>query len=180
MAFEKSPKTLDEPALFEYALETLAGRASSAGELRQKLRRKAEKAADVDTVIARLKEYGYLNDKQFAEHYASRRLENQGFGRTRVLSDLRARRVAPSIAERAVNAAFEGTDEVALIEQYLSRKYRRAPLSEVLAEEKGMASAYRKLRGAGFSHGNSLRVLKRHARDTEALDTMEPPEEHSQ
>lgn len=145
----------------------------STGQLREKLKRKAQRASDVDTVVAKLKDYGYLNDKQFAEHYAARRLENEGFGRARVLSDLRSKRVAPVVAERAVNQTFAGTDEVELIEQFLARKYRRQPLAEVLAEPKGLASAYRKLRGAGFSHGNSMKVLKRHGKDAESLDALD-------
>jgi regulatory protein len=177
MAFEKRPKLLAEPALFDYALKALGARAQSTGELRVKLRRKAEKLGDVDTVIARLKEYGYLNDRQYAEHYAARRLENEGFGRARVLSDLRAKRVAPALAERAVNATFAATDELDLISRFLARKYRSKPLAEVLADPKGLNSAYRKLRAAGFSSGNSLRVLKQHAKDTELLDSLESSED---
>ena len=145
----------------------------STGELREKLKRRAERAADIEAVIAKLKDYGYLNDRQFAEMYASRRLENEGFGKARVLSDLRTKRVAPTVAERAVTRAFDGTDEVQLIEQFLARKYRRTPIGEVISEAKGLASAYRKLRGAGFSHSNSMRVLKRHGKDAEALDALD-------
>ena len=38
---------LDAAALWEYALRVLAGRAHSSGELREKLRGRAERAADV-------------------------------------------------------------------------------------------------------------------------------------
>ncbi len=177
MPFEKRPKLLGEAALFDYALKTLGARAQSTAELRIKLRRKAEKLGDADKVIARLKEYGYLNDSLFAEQYAARRLENEGFGRARVLSGLRAKRVAPALAERAVNAAFAATDELDLISQFLARKYRNKPLAEVLADPKGLAAAYRKLRLAGFSSGNSLRVLKQHAGNEELLDSLESAEE---
>jgi regulatory protein len=166
-------KLLNNEGLFEYALKTLGGRAMSTGELREKLKRKAERVADVDGVIAKLKDYGYLNDKQYAELYASRRLENEGFGKARVLSDLRSKRVAPAVAERAVQQTFASTDEVELIKQFLARKYRRTPLAEVLAETKGLASAYRKLRGAGFTHGNSMKVLKEHGKDAESLDALD-------
>jgi regulatory protein len=174
MAFSKRAKVkLDEPALFDYALKLLGGRACSSGEMREKLRARAERLSDADAAIAKLKESGYLDDKQFAEHYAARRLENEGFGRGRVLSDLRTRRVAPAIAEVAVKSAFAETDEVQLVEQFLARKYRRTPLAEVLADPKGMAAAYRKLRTAGFSHVSSMGVLKRHAKDLEALDSLD-------
>ncbi len=169
----RAKKKLPESELFDYALKALSARANSAGELREKLRQRAEKMGDVDGILARLKEYGYLNDKQYAENYAARRLENEGFGRSRVLSDLRSRRVAPAVAERAVNSTFQNVDEVELIEQFLARKYRKQPLGEILAEPKGLASAFRRLRAAGFSSGNALRVLKRYAKDHEALEALE-------
>ena len=71
---ERQRPRLDANALWEYALRVLGGRAHSTGELREKLRRKAELAADVDPAIARLKEYGYLNDRKFAESFAAARL----------------------------------------------------------------------------------------------------------
>ncbi|MBI4903544.1 MAG: RecX family transcriptional regulator [Acidobacteria bacterium] len=166
-------KKLSEAELFDYALKALSARANSAGELREKLRQRAERMADIDPILARLKEYGYLNDKQFAENYAARRLENEGFGKSRVLSDLRARRVAPALAEHAVNSTFTGVDEITLIEQYLARKYRKQPLGEILSEQKGLASAFRRLRGAGFSAGNALKVLKRYSKDHEAMEALE-------
>src|ERR1035441_4489246 len=98
---ERKRPRLDAAALWEYALRVLAGRAHSTGDLRQKLRGKAERAADVDPTIARLKEYGYLNDRKFAESFAAARLENEGLGKTRVLADLSRRRGADrkSVAE---------------------------------------------------------------------------------
>ena len=62
----------------------------------------------------------------------------------------------------AVEAAYSGVDEVALIESFLARKYRGKNLGELLGEEKHLASVFRRLRGAGFSAGNSIRVLKRY------------------
>jgi regulatory protein len=177
MSISKHPRQLSEAELFDYALKTLGARAQSSGELREKLRRRAAKLGDIDTVLSKLRDLGYVNDKKYAEHFAARRVESDGFGRARVLSDLRTKRVAPTVAERAVNQAFAGIDEIELIEQFLTRKFRRHPLAEVLADEKGIASTYRKLRAAGFSSGNSIRVLKRHARAIEDLDRLADSED---
>jgi regulatory protein len=176
----KPPSLLDANALWDFALKTLAGRGLSIGELRQKLRRKAADPESVEGVIVRLKEYGYLNDAQFAESYATARRDTQGFGKMRVLRDLRQRRVAPAVAEKAVTTAYEGVDETAAIEQYLGRKYRSKKLSEFLAEEKNLASAYRRLRYAGFSSGASIRVLKRYANAAEELEGMDEPEQDAE
>ena len=84
-----------------------------------------------------------------------------------------ARRVAPAVAKQAAEAAFEGADEVAMIEAFLKRKYRGKDLGALLKEEKHLASAYRKLRTAGFSTGNSIKVLKLHAAQAELLEDLD-------
>ncbi len=170
---DRVPKRLDLDHLMNYALRVLGARAYSSGELRQKLVRKAEQAGDVETVLAKLKDSGYLDDKRYADSYASARLENEGHGRGRVLRDLRQHRVAPKLAEQAVNRAYNETDEPALIAAYLERKYRGKDLRLWLAEEKNLSAAYRRLRYAGFSSGNSIRVLKRFAERAEELEDIE-------
>ncbi len=177
---ERKPARLDAAALWEYALKTLAGRAHSSGELREKLRRKAERAADVDAAIARLKENGYLNDRKFAESFAAARLENEGLGRTRVLADLSRRRVAPAVARQTVGRVYEDVDEQALAEDFVRRKFRMAPRENLFQGEKDLASAYRKLLRAGFRPATIVAVLKRFARDPDLLDSFEPPEEHAE
>ena len=169
------PKLLDKNGLMTFAAQALSARALSISELRDKLKRRAVTPSDVDEVLARLKESGYLNDQRFSESYASWRRDDGGFGKTRVLRDLMARRVAPAIAKQAAEAAYRGTDEIAMIEAFLKRKYRGKDLSALLKEEKHLASAYRKLRTAGFSTGSSIRVLKRYAEQAELLE--EPEEE---
>ncbi len=172
-----APRRLSSEALWEYALHALAGRAYSVSELTAKLRGRAERQDDVPPVIARLKERGYLDDRRYAQAFAASRRENQGFGQSRVLRDLRARRVAPSVAEQAVRAAYRDADEAALIEAFLARKYRHTALGPYLAEPRHLASVYRKLRLAGFTAAGVIRVLKRYADaagDLESLEQDEP------
>jgi len=169
----RAPKRLDVDGLMNYALRALGSRALSMGELRQKLQRRTETRSDVDAVIAKLKEAGYLDDRRYADSFATARLENEGLGRSRVLRDLRQRRVAPALAEQAVNRAFSETDETELIEAYLQRKFRGRDLKTWLAEEKNLAAAYRRLRYAGFSSGNSIRALKRYAERADELEGAE-------
>jgi regulatory protein len=170
---KRKPKLFQNAELLNYAVRALGGRAHSTGELREKLRRRAERAEDVDAVLAKLKELGYLDDKRFAESYAAARLENQGLGKMRVLRDLRQRRIAPQLAEQVAEKTYQETDETKLIEDFLKRKYRGKKLGEFLGEEKNLASAYRRLRYAGFSAGASIRVLKRYARQAEELEGLE-------
>jgi regulatory protein len=145
--------------------------------MREKLRRRAERAADVDEVLARLKEVGYLDDRRYAEGFASARLANEKLGRMRVIQDLRQRRVAPSLAERTVQKVYQDVDEEALIEGLIRRKYRLAEREGLFREDKDLAAAYRRLLRAGFRSGEIIRVLKRFARNPDLLDAFEPPEE---
>jgi regulatory protein len=156
-----------------YAARALSARAQSLSELRLRLKKRAASDDDVNQVLAKLKEAGMLNDRQFAGSFANWRKENQGLGKTRVIRDLMARRVAPAVAKEAVEAVFEGSDEVAMIEQFLARKYRGKELGVLLKEEKHLASAFRKLRAAGFGAGNSIRVLKRYASEADRLEEMD-------
>ncbi len=160
-----------------FAAQALSARALTIAELRTKLSRRAAEPSDVDQVLARLKESGYLNDQRFAESYASWRKDDGGFGKTRVLRDLMARKVAPAVAKHASEAAFKGADEVAMIEAFLKRKYRGKDLGALLKEEKHLASAYRKLRMSGFSTANSVKVLKRYAAQAELLEESDEPVE---
>jgi regulatory protein len=170
---KRKPKMLDQEQLTNYAVRALGGRAHSTGELRQKLSRRAACAEDIDVVVAKLRQFGYLNDQQFAENFASARLENEGFGKMRVLRELRQRRVAPKLAEQVTEQAFQNTNETDLIEAFLKRKYRGKQLGPFLGEEKNLASAFRRLRYAGFSSGASILVLKRYASRAEELESIE-------
>jgi regulatory protein len=168
---------LDANGLWEFALRTLGARACSSGELRLKLRARAERAEDVDTTLARLKEYRYLDDRRFAESFATARLENQRLGKHRVVRDLLRRRVAPALAESTAGKTFQQVDEVALIEEHIRRKFKHTKRSGLFKDQKDLASAYRRLLRAGFSTGNIIKVLKRFAANPELLDGLDPPAE---
>jgi len=166
---------LAESELFEYSVRYLGGRACSTEELRARLRPRAAKASDVDAVVARLKEIGYLNDARFAESFATNRAENDGFGRMRVLSDLRGRRIAPEMAEKTVSEVFADKDEAGLIDSFIERRMPSLRGETVIEDQRELGKAYRRLRRAGFSSGGSLAALKRRAARPEEIE--EPPED---
>ncbi|MBI5280069.1 MAG: RecX family transcriptional regulator [Candidatus Solibacter usitatus] len=170
------PKKLAAGELKDYALRLLAGRSLSVADLKGKLRQRAAHLPDIDDIVLQLKEYGALSDSRYAEHYAGARAGGGSFGRQRVLSDLLRRKVAPKIAERAVGDAFAGFDENQMIHQWLARKYRNQDLSALLKDPAKLASAYRRLRQAGFASGPSIRVLKRFAAQAGQLEGLEDGE----
>lgn len=174
----KAPRKLAAEELFEYAVKCLGIRGYSTGDLKAKLLLRAAHQPDVAAAIERLKDIGYLNDQRFAENFAQARVENDGFGRMRLLSDLRARRVSGQTAEDAVNRALDGRGEAELIEAWI---VRRMPLlaAGAVEDERKLASAYRRLRRAGFGSGAILTALKARAARPDSLEEPvdeEPPE----
>jgi regulatory protein len=109
----------------------LARRAYSVAELRRALERKFPENAAVADAIARLRELGYLDDKKFAEYFASSLARNKSFGRYRVGRELRAKLVNFKHIEPAIQHAYEETDERKLLEKVLEKKVRalRLPLT---------------------------------------------------
>jgi regulatory protein len=166
--------------LFEYAVKCLGARAYSTGDLKSRLRMRAANPSDADGVIDRLRDIGYLDDRRFAENYAAARVENEGFGRMRVLNDLRSRRVQGDMAEQAVEHAIGDRSEAELIDAFIERRMHSIAVGGPIEDEKKLAAAYRKLRRAGFSSGPVLSALKRIAARPDALEEPldeEDPEE---
>jgi regulatory protein len=168
----KPPKQLSSEELFSYAVKKLSGRAASVGEIRSALLARALHPEDVPGILDRLREYGYLNDARFAESYTAARLENEGFGKSRVLRDLQQRRIAPELADQTVSQIYAGQDEIALIEQFIRRKYKRSEGEILFQTDNELASAYRRLVRAGFGPSNALRVLKRFAANPDLLEEL--------
>lgn len=171
----KQPRKLDASEMKQYALRLLAGRALSVGELRTKLAARAQQPQDIEPIIAYLDELKFLDDRRFAQHYTRLRLEGDGHGEARVLRDLRQRKVDLPLAQQAVTAAFAEVDEIALIERFLARKFRNTDLPAYLRDEKHLASAYRKLRLAGFGSANAIKVLRRYSQRADEIDESEDP-----
>jgi regulatory protein len=173
MAAKKPGPKPNFDSLIDYALKTLSARSMSAGEIRTRLRRKGATAELAGQVLAKLAEYRVLDDARFAETFAAARRDNQGLGRVRVLRELRTRRVAPAVAEKAVSQAYSATDEVEMASDFLARKFRKTELAAYLADPKHLASAYRKLRYSGFSSSASVAALRRFTHRANEIDEGE-------
>lgn len=169
VGFRKAPRKLASEELFEYAVKCLGVRGYSTGDLRAKLAQRAAHSPDVDAAIGRLKDVGYLDDRRFAENFAQARVENDGFGRIRLLSDLRARRISGRTAEEAVSQALGDRGEAELIDAWIERRMPSVAHGPI-EDERKLASAYRRLRRAGFTSGAILAALKGRAARPESLE----------
>lgn len=175
---KKRPDPLDESALHEYALKALGRRMRTESELRRLMQSKVEPneagLAKITKVLARLKEYGYLNDAGFAETYTRLRQENEKFGARRVRQDLAQKGVPQKIATDAIEARYSEVDEEALARQHLERKRIRKP-----ENDKETARVLRRLVAAGFSTGVIYKILRQWDVPDEALATLDDVGEES-
>ena len=113
------------------ALRMLARRPYSVAEMRRALERKYPDSSEIPKALARLRELHYLDDKKFAEHYASSLARNRAYGRYRIRRELKAKLVDYRQIEPALQQAFGETSEGELLERTLKKKVRslRLPLT---------------------------------------------------
>ena len=163
---------LNEAGLHDYAVKALGRAMRSEAELRRLMRTRVEPGergeAVVEAVVARLKEYGYLDDQSFAETYTRLRHENEKLGQRSVRQKLAQKGVAAQIVNETVEARYSGTDEEALARQHLERKRIRKP-----ENEKETARVMRRLVAAGFSTGVIYKILRQWDVPDEALSALE-------
>jgi len=111
--------------VFERAAKLLAAKQRSVEELREKLSTtRGATDALVDEAIARLQEYGYLDDAKFAQSFASLRLRERPIGRRRLERDLWLKKVDKQTAETALDEVFETTPETELIDRAIAKRIR--------------------------------------------------------
>jgi regulatory protein len=175
MRSRKPPVLLDDEALYNYAVKLLGQQMRTVAEVKRLLRRRVEsdeaRDARIDAVIARLKEYRYLDDTAYAQDFAKLRQENASLGKRRVQQDLMRKGVQADVIATTLGAAYEGVSEEELARRHLERKRIRKP-----ANEKEAARVARLLMRAGFSTGTIVRILKKWDVDESALAAMETAE----
>ncbi|ACO34137.1 regulatory protein RecX [Acidobacterium capsulatum ATCC 51196] len=174
MAFSRPSRNkepLDENALYDYALQSLGRRMRTVAELRRLMRNRVEAGeageAKMQAVIARLKEYRYLDDSAYAADYARLRQENARLGKRRVRQDLQVKGVNAEIITQTLDAAYENVDEEALARRHLERKGIRQPTND-----KESARVMRMLVRAGFSTGTIYKVLRHWNASEDALAAL--------
>ena len=110
---------------FERATKLLAAKSRSVAELRDLLlERKAASRANVEEVISRLREYGYLDDERFAFGYASLKVRQRPIGRQRLKRDLAMKKVDRRVVDEALDLVFAETSEEELIDRAIEKRTR--------------------------------------------------------
>ncbi|BCR06169.1 hypothetical protein DESUT3_32380 [Desulfuromonas versatilis] len=107
------------------ALRLLAARDLSSFELAARLRRRGHADEQIDQVLKRCRELGYLDDRRYAEQRA-RSLQSSGraVGR-RLVAELKNRGLSDAEAQRAQQAAGEEFAEAQVLRELFERRYPR-------------------------------------------------------
>ena len=154
------------------AVKLLAAKPRSVAELRERLLEKewTDEAA-ADYAVAKLSEYGYLNDEQFALSFAQSRVRQKPVGRQRLARDLKNKKLDRETAEQALEKVFEEMPEEQLIDEAIARRVRLRGKPRTREDSK---SLFDHLLRRGFSIDlviNKVRAVSAPGIDDEADDT---------
>jgi regulatory protein len=171
--FPRPKKADSEDVLYEYAVGALARRMRSVAEVKRLLRPRVEAETEfgktlVELVIRRLKDQGYLNDAKYAAAYSSFRRDNEKFGRSRVVIDLKAKGVHGEVIDKAVDSVYDEVNEEKQARDYLRRKRLQKPRTQ-----KEAARVFRQLMRGGFGAKTIFAILKKWDVDDETLQALE-------
>lgn len=161
---EVSSEELDEARLagerglaMSRAFNYLGYRARSVGEVRGRLLRYGYGEQTVEEVVERMKDLGYLDDRQFARSVAGER--SGKYGPRKVLEDLRRSGVDEDLAREAVEEEFSELSEFEAARAAAERRYNTGEGSDALARRVHGFLARR-----GYSPGICTKVAREYLR----------------
>lgn len=139
------------------AVRTLARRDHSENELRRKLQDRGFSSGEIETAVAKMQDYGYLDDNRFARLWAESAIRGgRGFG-PRLRLELLRRGVADTIISEVLGALAEDFGEREVLTGVLERKFSGFNFGEAGEREKRRVISY--LQRRGFSLSMILDVL---------------------
>lgn len=119
------------------AVKLLAAKPRSVGELRERLLEKNWTNAEiVERVIAKLEEYKYLDDQQFAADLASSKLRQRPQGKRKLLQSMSRKKLSKENVDAAIKSAFEKLPETELIDKAIEKRLRLKGKPESIEDKK--------------------------------------------
>ena len=107
------------------AVKLLSAKPRSVGELRERLLEKNWTNVEiVNAVIGKLEEYGYLDDRKFAEDLALSKLRQKPQGKRRLQHAMSQKKLDRETLETAIQTAFEKMPEIELIDAAIEKRLR--------------------------------------------------------
>ena len=134
----------------EAALRRLSSRLRTEKEIQDHLKSLDFSEEDVNSALAFLKEYNYIDDSEYCRHfYAASR--QKGWAKYRIIRELEQRGIATAFAK----AVFEDLDDEAYDDREaalkIGLKMARQQGREICCDRKFLARVGRRLAGLGYS-----------------------------
>ncbi|MFV0389736.1 MAG: regulatory protein RecX [Pyrinomonadaceae bacterium] len=110
---------------FDRAINLLTFKQRSVEELRARLlEKKWTNREIVEDVIARLSEYNYLNDEEFAGNLARAKLRGKPIGKRKLEQDLRNKKLSTKDIDAALEIVYTETPEDEVIDAAIEKRLR--------------------------------------------------------
>ena len=150
---------------FIAGLRLLSYRDHSSKELIAKLIQKGHKREYSENAVAKLSEYGYINDERYAENLANSLLERKGMNINAVKSELIRKGISRDISDNIVESL--DIDPVLRIIDLLNTKYSRK-----ISDEKGVRRTVAALQRLGYRWSDINSAFRRLKIETEDTDDV--------
>lgn len=133
------------------AVNLLAAKPRSVEELRERLLEKRWTNAEiVAEVIEKLREYKYLDDKQYAADLAASKLRQKPIGKLKLRQAMSRKKLDRETVTAAIDSAYEKMPETDLLDQAIEKRVRLKGIPETREDTKKF---YDHLMRQGFSYG---------------------------
>jgi regulatory protein len=148
----------EETRARESALRFLARRDHSASEIRRKLIQKGFSPQIAESTIESLLEKGYLDDRRYAERWASAALDGGRCYGLRLRAELRQRGVDPATASEVLTELTCDRNESQDLRILVSRRFPE--FNPKTAEDRDKRRIFGFLQRRGFSSGAIIALFK--------------------
>jgi regulatory protein len=127
-------KELTKSETKEKALRLLAFRSHSEKELLEKLKMAGAKMEDISSVIEFAKEYGFINDAEYAHHLAKDLQNLKKYGKRRIIAELKKRGISSENIDAAICELSDGEEEALfpLIERKLGGNFEKKSIDKAI------------------------------------------------
>ncbi len=157
MAFKTKKKSKDYSSNAA-ALNLISYRARSEKEVREKLLDRQFLEDEIDKTVLWLKDYGYLNDEQFAIDLSSSRIRVKHWGPLKVGQELMMKGISSAIRDSVLSRYTEdlqASTAACAMEKWIRKHNLTPPL-----DDKNRQKAMRHLQSRGFTGQSVFKVTK--------------------
>ncbi len=147
----KSTEQLAPDKLYLYALRLLTGRDYTVAKIRQKLALRQTSGQETDTVISRLQQEGWLDDRRFAARFAESALASGRYYGVRLRLEMRRRGFAADVVEEILAPLLAENDELSEVRSTAERHSPGFSYPAASDRDRRRMVGFLQRRGFGFS-----------------------------